>query len=122
MPDPPTRRLPGGVLETSLSGKVSVATLDGMFRARAAAGNPPTWLIDATAATGYEPQAINRAVGLFREAAGRDLRVLVAAVADPIVRMGAQTVRFSVKLLHPALRFELVDSLDAAIALLARLD
>ncbi|MBX3274706.1 MAG: hypothetical protein KF729_30850 [Sandaracinaceae bacterium] len=106
----------GGIAETELSDKrVTADVLDRMVQHyRRAPGD--VWLIDASRVTSFSPDSVSHAVEHFVDLNRRlGLRVIVAVITSPLVRMGAATASMSLRALKSPIEIVVVESRAEAI-------
>ena len=80
------------------------------------------WLIDASTVTSFSADAVSHAVenfvALHRQ---HGLRLIVAVITSPLVRMGAATAAMSLRALKTPVEIEIVEERAAGVALLRAL-
>lgn len=109
-----TRRLSQQTILTVASGRIGEAHVRSWEREFNALGGAPVWVFNALAATSYAPEAITAAVGVFSLATKTGgLLVIIAAIKNPLVRMGASVVSASLRV-AVGLSIRVVDSMEAA--------
>jgi hypothetical protein len=95
---------------------------DEYLRKRMASGDDGVWLIDALGAQGYDAAAISRSIDRFGNLARHHgLKLIVAIIAAPLVRMGASVVSASLRAAKAGVSVTVIGSRDELHEAIARL-
>lgn len=98
-------------VETKVDGRVLARDIERMVSDYARLGAGATWLIDASATSGYAPDAVQRAAEMFGELSrARGLTRIVALIKSPVVRMGASVVSMMLRTFGSKLEIDIVES------------